>query len=199
MGWAVFFAKVSLFLLNPDPPQFKQLRETSETQHLCLLNPTLFLCGAKECSLHALRSLSELWLSWLTWFQTVPFIKTRVLSFSSFQSLRIKVQTFLFKFLGGRFVTLSTQLPHQNKKHSWPGYRSGPTKIHWIRPLLLNLALFGRTLISVWYHSQKNGISYTLKLWLVPYDISFYGLGRISFYYPEGIVYYSRFPFREIN
>jgi putative endonuclease len=36
----VFFAKVSLFLLNPDPPQFKQLRETSETQHLCPLNPT---------------------------------------------------------------------------------------------------------------------------------------------------------------
>jgi hypothetical protein len=35
----VFFAKVSLFLLNPDPPQFKQLRETSETQHLCPLNP----------------------------------------------------------------------------------------------------------------------------------------------------------------
>ena len=139
MGWAVFFAKVSLFLLNPAPPQFKQLRETSETQHLCLLNPTLFLCGAKECSLHALRSLSELWLSWLTWFQTVPFIKTRVLSCSSFQSLRIKVQTFSF-----------------------------------------------------WYHNQKNGISYTLQLWLVPYDVSFYGLGRISFYYPEGIVYYSR-------
>ena len=35
-----FYCWVSLFLLNPDPPQFKQLRETSETQHLCPLNPT---------------------------------------------------------------------------------------------------------------------------------------------------------------
>ena len=42
----------------------------------------------------------------------MPFIKIRVLSCSSFQSLRIKVQTFSFKFSGGRFVTLSDKKQH---------------------------------------------------------------------------------------